>query len=84
MLSVTVTLYPGQRKEGIMLAANQDSLRLALRGSVDTIELRRVQGQWLGDDNHPVDFEVLLTDGTADVDVFVETRPRVMTAGMPS
>ena len=81
MLSVTVTMHPGRLSEGIVLAANQDSLRIALRGAVDTVELRRVKGQWLGDDNETVDFEVLLTDGNAELDLFSETAPRTMAAG---
>ncbi|GEM_PF-3101264 len=81
MLSVTVTLYPDRRREGVMLAASQDTMRIALRGSADTIELRRVKGRWIGDDNAPVDFEVLLTDGHAELDLFSLAAPRVMTAG---
>ena len=84
MLSVTVTMFPGRRSEGVMLSANQESMRIALRGDADTTELRRVQGQWLADDNQPVDFEVLLTDGHAEQDLFEEVRPRVMAAGQCS
>lgn len=81
MLSVTVTMFSGRRTEGIMLSANQESMRIAMRGDADTTELRRVQGQWLADDNRPVDFEVLLTDGHAEQDLFQEVKPRVMAVG---
>jgi len=81
MLSVTVTLYPDRLREGIMLAATQESMRIALRGATDIVELRRVKNQWLTDDDQPVDFEVLLYDGHAEIDLFSETTPRTMAAG---
>jgi hypothetical protein len=81
MLSVTVTLFSGRRREGIMLSANQESMRIALRGAGDTTELRRVEGRWLADDNRPVDLEVLLTDGHGERDLPQQARPRVMAAG---
>lgn len=81
MLSVTVRMFSGRRSEGVMLSANQESMRIALRGAADTTELRRVEGRWLADDNRPVDFEVLLTDGHAEQDLFYQARPRVMVAG---
>ncbi len=81
MLSITVTLYPNRRRAGILLAATQDTMRLALEGAADAMELRRIDGQWVGEDRQPVDFDVLLTDGHADLDRFELARPRVMAAG---
>ena len=81
MLSVTVTIFPGRIVEGVMLAANQDWMRIALRGAADTLEVRRVGDRWIGDDDRPVDFEVLLTDGHAELDMFEQVQPRAMAAG---
>ena len=81
MLSITMTVFPGRIKEGVVLSMNQDVMRIALRGSGDTAELRRLHGQWLGEDGHPVDFEVLLTDGQVDDSLFAEPEARVMAAG---
>ncbi len=81
MLSVTVTVFPGCLKEGVLLAMSSDSMRLALKGAADTMELRRVNGRWVAEDNNPVEFEVLLTDYRGDLNLVEEERPRVMTAG---
>ena len=81
MLSVTITMIPGGIAEGVLLAANQDRMRIALRGAADTIELRRIGDRWIADDDRPVDFEVLLTDGHAELDMFEEAQPRAMAAG---
>jgi len=81
MLSVIVTVFPGRLAHGVMLAANQDSMRVALKGSADTVELRRVEGRWIADGKHPVEFEVLLTDGHSELDVFQEAPPMVMAVG---
>jgi len=81
MLSVTVTLFPDHLTEGLMLAMNQDSMRIALKGAADILELRRVRGQWLAENDQPVEFEVLLTDGHAPLDYFESAPARVMTAG---
>lgn len=81
MLSVTVTLFPGRLTEGVLLAMNQECMRLALKGAEDIIELRRIDGQWRTEDNHTVEFEVLLSDGTAELEYCQEARPRAMAAG---
>ena len=81
MLSVAVTLFPDRLTEGLMLAMNQDSMRIAVKGAADILELRRVKGQWLAEDNQPVEFEVLLTDGHAPLDQGETAPPRTMTAG---
>jgi len=81
MLSVTVTLFPDHLTEGLMLAMNQDSMRIALKGAADILELRRVRGQWLAENDQPVEFEVLLTDGHAPLGHLESAPARVMTAG---
>ena len=81
MLNFVMTRFPGQLTEGILLSMNQDSMRVVLRGAGDTVELRRVRGRWLEENDQPVDFEVLLTDSHADVNPYEETAPRVMAAG---
>lgn len=81
MLSVTVTLFPDCLTEGLMLAMNQDSMRIALKGATDVLELRRVKGQWFAENDRPVEFEVLLTDGHAPLEYFEPAPAKVMTAG---
>ena len=81
MLSVILTFCPGRLAEGILLAMNQDSMRVVLKGDGDAVELRRMEGIWRAEDNNAVDFEVLLTDGHGDINLYEEARPRVMTAG---
>lgn len=81
MLSVILTFCSGRVAEGLLLVMNQDSMRVVLKGVGDAVELRRVEGAWLAEDNHPVDFDVLLTGGRGNIDLYEEARPRVMTAG---
>ncbi len=80
MLSVLLTLSD-RLMEGVLVAMNQDSLRVVLRGIGDAVELRRVGGCWRGEDNRPVDFEVMLIDRHGEIDLVGEARPRVMVAG---
>ncbi|HLK46766.1 MAG TPA: hypothetical protein VKT49_01450 [Bryobacteraceae bacterium] len=81
MLSIILTLCSGRLKEGVLLAMNQDSMRVVLRGDGDARELRRVEGRWRGENNDAVDFEVLLTDGHGEIDLWEAARPRTMAAG---
>lgn len=81
MLSVTITIFPGRIAEGVMLAADQDSMRIVLRGAADTVELRRKGDRWIADGDRAVDFEVLLTDGHAELELLEEERPLAMAAG---
>ena len=80
MLSVILTLS-GRLIEGVLLAMNQDSIRVVLKGDADAVELRRVEGRWRAEDDDPVDFEVLLTDRHGEVDLVGAARPRAMAAG---
>ena len=80
MLSVILTLSD-RLMEGVLVAMNQDSVRVVLRGIGDAVELRRVGGCWRAEDDRPVDFEVMLIDRHGEIDLFPESRPRVMVAG---
>ena len=80
MLSVILTLS-GRLIEGVLLAMNQDSIRVVLKGDADATELRRVEGQWQAEDSGPVDFEVLLMDSHGEVDLFAAAKPKAMAAG---
>lgn len=81
MLNITMTIVPGRTTEGILLAINQESARIALPGADDVLELRRVEGRWLTEDNAAVEFDALITDGRTDPARLAGIFPRVFTAG---
>lgn len=79
MLSVILT-WSDRLIEGVLLVVNQDSARLVLRGVADAVELRRVGDRWRGEDDRPVDFEVLLTDRHGEADL-IGAKPLAMAVG---
>lgn len=81
MLGITITVNPGHTREGVMLAINQDRMRVALQGDEDTIELCRLNGVWTTDTGEPVELEALLLDGQAGEFTFLEAPARVAAAG---
>jgi hypothetical protein len=80
----TILLYPnGRRADGIILSASQDIMRVVVKRSADTVELRRVGGVWTSEDGSPIEFELLAIAGQTglqDVGDF-ETKPLTFTAG---
>jgi len=55
------------------------SVRVALRGCSDTVELRRSDDQWLNDSGDAVEFDVLLP-GTAAAEFYAQLSPMASTA----
>ena len=47
----------GQRHECMLMARNQNRLRVAFRGGDDAVELTREQDQWIQEDSGPVEIE---------------------------
>jgi hypothetical protein len=79
----TILQYPnGRRADGIILSASQHIMRVVVRRSADTVELRRVGGVWTSEDGSPIELELLAIVGEAgfDADVF-EAKPLTLTAG---
>ncbi len=63
-----------------MLAAGKDKFRIVMRGYRDTIELSRVEDNWISDGEKPVVFEALLMH--EDMSAFCsELYPLTQTAG---
>ena len=50
----------GNRYEGMVLAAGENGLRVALRGGEDAIELTRHQNRWTIEGQVPVEIESML------------------------
>jgi len=60
--------YPhGRTLECILLAASRDRLRLVTRKRNETMELRLVEGEWITEEEDPVQIESLIWDGEASI-----------------
>jgi hypothetical protein len=66
----------GERTEAVLLATGNYHMRVVIRGSTDTTELRLVKDQWMSEDGVAVDIELLVA--SADTN---DERPRTMSAG---
>jgi hypothetical protein len=80
----TILLYTnGRRAEGIILSASRDIMRVVVKRTADTVELRRVGGFWTREDGSRIEFESLVMAGNTSVNGGrdFETRPRTFTAG---
>ena len=80
MLSVILTLTPARTEEGVILAKQEDQMRVALPGAEDILELHRVRGRWMTEDNTPIELEALFTDRDADSGLFSGVMSRVVAA----
>jgi hypothetical protein len=78
----TILLYPnGRRADGIILSASYDLMRVVLKRSADTVELRRVGGVWTSEDGSRIEFEMLAIAG---INGFHDAKPLTFTAGSQS
>jgi hypothetical protein len=80
----TILLYQnGRRADGIILSASQDIMRVVVKRSADTVELRRVGGVWTYENGSPIEFELLAIAGKAGFHGGgnFEAKPLTFTAG---
>lgn len=66
----------GERTDAVLLAASDHKIRIVVRGSKDTAELRRMKDLWISDNGVAVEIESLITLTATNLE-----RPRTMTAG---
>jgi hypothetical protein len=78
----TSLLYPnGRRADGFILSISEDTMRVVLKRSADTVELRRVGGDWTSEDGSRIEFESLLIAGDIDLLRHTQTKPLALAAG---
>ena len=54
---LTLLIFPGGRRaDAVLLSAKEDSLRLAVAGRADVVELTNVGNRWISDTGVPVEF----------------------------
>ena len=69
--------------EAVLLAAGKGCVRLAIRGQQDAVEYRFVYGQWVSEDDEPVELESMIAGSSAEAALMCcEVFPRTRTAGM--
>ena len=66
----------------LLLAVGKTTMRLAVPGQSDTLELHLIEGHWTGEDGRPVTIDSMIHSGEFDLatvggDIF----PKAMTAG---
>jgi hypothetical protein len=54
---MTIHYNNGESHEAILLVRTESSMRVQIRGSADTTELRETEGRWIADSGEPVDIE---------------------------
>jgi len=69
---VTLRSENGRRTEGVLLAMDEDRIRVAVHGLNETLEYRRMAERWCGDKGDFVEIESI---------VFPNMQPAVMRAG---
>ena len=73
----------GVRAEAVLLAFDKNRMRLAIAGTLDTIELRMQCGCWVAEDGQTIEFDALLPmEGIGWQHLCTEVYPRTMAAGI--
>lgn len=62
----------GKRTEGVLLAMDEERIRLAVPRLNETLELKQVDGMWLGEKGNQVEIESIL---------FPSAEPAVLAVG---
>jgi hypothetical protein len=68
--------------EAIILSATSDRLRIAVKGTNDTVELRMIDGEWIAEEHETVQLEWLIREDNCPMDGFIpQPAPRAFAAG---
>ena len=76
MMLMNLLNEDGERTEAVLLATGNYHMRVVVRGSKDTTELRRIEDQWISENDKAVYIESLIALAATNVE-----RPRTMKAG---
>lgn len=58
---MTIRYSNGLSFEAVLLAQAEDSMRIAIQGSEDVLELKQINGTWVTDECEPVHVEFVLS-----------------------
>jgi hypothetical protein len=67
---MTIKYQKGLRVEAVLLAANRERMRIAIDSQPDTIELHKVDADWLTDEGSAIEIEALIPLAGTDVSGF--------------
>jgi hypothetical protein len=67
---MTIRYQKGLRVEAVLLAANRERMRVAIDSQRDTIELHKVDADWLTDEGSAIEIEALIPLAGTDVSGF--------------
>jgi hypothetical protein len=67
---MTIQYQKGLRVEAVLLAANCERMRIAIDSQPDTIELHKVDADWLTDEGSAIEIEALIPLAGTDVSGF--------------
>ena len=74
----------GLRVEAVLLAADRDQMRVAIRSLRDTVELHQVNASWYTERGAAIEIEALIPiPGTQAGELCAAFQPRAVAAGMP-
>jgi hypothetical protein len=81
---ILLTNRIGRIEEGLVLAAGRNTMRVAVCGQSDTIELRLSNGLWISDRDERFEIEALTAGADCEMSQLGNVlRVQVLTAGMP-
>jgi hypothetical protein len=59
-MHMMVVYENGSRADAVVLAVGENRMRVVLRGSRDTVELRLLKEQWMTEEGDAIDIEALV------------------------
>jgi hypothetical protein len=80
-MQVVLTLPTGERQTGLLLAADLTRMRIVLPNRKETLELFRLDRDWVSETGERVEIEAMLSDGKSAVPSVTSVKPLYMTAG---
>jgi hypothetical protein len=79
-MQMIIRYRSGLRVEAVVLAANQDAMRLAVKSRRDTTELRKLDGCWYCEDGSEIEIEAVIPMEGVQVSAFCSAAACVSAA----
>ena len=81
-MRMTIRYQSGLRVEAVLLAANRERMRVVIDSQPDTVELHKVDANWVTEQGSAIEIEALIPLAGTAVSGFCDAvYPRTITAG---
>jgi hypothetical protein len=81
-MQITYRYQSGKRVEAVLLAAGSDAMRVVVPGLCDTLELHKLDANWITEKGEPIEIDAIMAADADVAEFFRVIKQRTNAAGL--